>query len=50
MPELAQDDRQRNSLMGHLDRVRVTKLVRREPAANSGLGGELSQLSSRPCR
>jgi len=24
MSELAQDDRQRNSLMGHLDRVRVT--------------------------
>ncbi len=36
MAQLALDDHQRNALVGHLDRVRVPKLVRGEPATDAG--------------
>jgi hypothetical protein len=35
MAELALDDEQRNALVGHLDRVRVPKLVWGEPATDT---------------
>ena len=31
MPELALDDRQRHPFAGHLDRMRMPELMRREP-------------------
>jgi hypothetical protein len=34
--ELALDDEQRDTFAGHLDRVRVPQLVRRESTANAG--------------
>jgi hypothetical protein len=36
MAELALDDDQWDTLVGHLDRVRVPQLVRREPPADAG--------------
>ncbi len=36
MAELALDDDQRDTLVGHLDRVCVTQLVRCEPATDAG--------------
>ena len=44
MPELSLDDVDWHPLPGKLDRVRMPQLVRREPAANTRLGGELSQF------
>jgi hypothetical protein len=44
VPELALDHVQRHALARHLDRVRVTQLVRREPAAHTGLHGSTPQL------
>jgi hypothetical protein len=35
MSELLLDHDQRDPLAGHLDRVRVAQLVRREPATNA---------------
>ena len=40
MSELALDDRWRDPFVCHLDRVRVTWLVRREPPPHTGLGRE----------
>lgn len=37
LPELTLDDHQRHALMCHLDRVRVTELVRREPSPDPAL-------------
>ena len=37
MPELALDHQQRDALTGHLDRVRVAELVRREPSPDARL-------------
>ncbi len=45
--ELPLDDRQRHSLARHLYRVRVTELMRREPAAYTGQRRESSQLGAR---
>ena len=39
MAELALDDQQRYAFAGHLDRVGLPQLMRREPSSNSGLGG-----------
>ena len=39
MPELALDDRQRDPFVGHLDRVRVAELMRREPTPDPVCGG-----------
>jgi hypothetical protein len=39
MPELSLDHEQRDPLARHLHRVRVSKLVRREPASHPGYGG-----------
>jgi hypothetical protein len=36
MPELALDDQQRDPFTGHLDRVRMPQLMRRESTANPG--------------
>ena len=36
MAKLALDDDQRDALMSHLHRVRMTQLMRREPAAHAG--------------
>ena len=53
MPELALDNVDRHPLPGELDGVRVPQLVGREPAPDTGLGGELAELSAdggrRPC-
>ena len=53
MAELSLDDHDRDSFAGHLDRVGVAELVRREPASYPGLSGEAAQLSAgsgrRPC-
>ena len=46
MPELALDDVDRHPLTGELDSVPVPQLVRREPTANTGLGGEFAQLAA----
>jgi hypothetical protein len=50
MPQLALNDVQRHALAGELERVRVAQLVRREPAPDSGLGGELAGTPSGPQR
>jgi hypothetical protein len=47
MPELPLDDRQRDPLVCHLDRVRVPQLVRREPPSYTGLRSEPSKLTAR---
>ena len=46
VPELALDDRQRDAFVGHLDRVRMPQLVRREPPPHPGLCSEASQLGA----
>jgi hypothetical protein len=46
MPELALDNVDRHPLTGKLDGVRMPQLMGREPATNTGLGGELSELSA----
>jgi hypothetical protein len=46
MPELALDDRQRDPLVRHLDRMRVPELVRGEPPPNPGLCGEPAKLAA----
>jgi hypothetical protein len=44
------DDRQRDPFVGHLDRVRVPELVRREPPANARLGRQAAQLAASGAR
>ena len=44
MPELTLDDHQRDTFVGHLDRVRVPQLVWGEPATNTGESGGPSEL------
>jgi hypothetical protein len=46
MPELTLDHHQRHTLMGHLDRVRVPELMRREPSPHPGLRGEAAKLAA----
>jgi hypothetical protein len=46
MTELSLDDQQRDPLAGHLDRVRVPQLVRREPAPDSGCLGGGAELAA----
>ena len=47
MSQLTLNDDQRNALVRHLDRARVTWLVRREPSAHPGSGSGPSQLLAR---
>ena len=44
--ELALDERQRDPLVQQLDRVRMTQLVRREPAPDSCLEREMAKLDA----
>lgn len=44
MAELALDDDQRDTLVSHLDRVRVPQLVRGEPTTNTGESGGPPEL------
>lgn len=44
--ELSLDDQQRHSVAGHLHRMRVAKLVRREPTAHPSSTGSDVQLGS----
>jgi hypothetical protein len=44
MPELALDDRQRDPLVRHLDRMRVPELVRGEPPPHTRTGCGAGQL------
>src|ERR1700729_857674 len=46
MPELPLDNRQRDPFVRHLDRVRMTQLVRREPTPHSSLGSESAKLAA----
>jgi hypothetical protein len=46
MPELALDNRQRDPFVGHLDRVSMPELVRREPSPDPSLGGESAKLTT----
>jgi hypothetical protein len=46
MPELPLDDRQRDPFVRHLDRVRVSELVRREPPPHPGLSGKPPELAA----
>ena len=46
MPQLPLNNRQRDPFVGHLDRVRVSELVRREPTPDPGLSGESAQLTT----
>jgi hypothetical protein len=46
MPELALDDRQRDPLVRHLDRVSMSELVRRKPPPHPSVGGEPAKLTT----
>jgi hypothetical protein len=46
VPELALDEVERDNLAGEFQRVRVAKLVRREPAPDPGLFGESAELAA----
>jgi hypothetical protein len=46
MAELALDDVQRNALASELERVRVSQLMRREPAPDARLGAEAPELAA----
>ena len=48
MPELSLDHDQRDPLAGHLDRMRMPELVRREPATNTRLLSGVMQLAADP--
>jgi hypothetical protein len=50
MPELPLNDRQWNPFVRHLNRVRVSQLVRREPPPHTGPHSKSRQLSPRGCR
>lgn len=47
MAELTLDDVDRHAFASKLGRMRVTKLVRREPPPDPGVSGKLAQLGSR---
>ncbi|MEA2243700.1 MAG: hypothetical protein QOD24_3256, partial [Solirubrobacteraceae bacterium] len=47
MPELALDHVQRHALSGHLDRVRVTELMRRKAPPHTGTPRGTPQLLTR---
>jgi hypothetical protein len=47
MPELALDHPQRHPFPGELDGVRMTELVRREPAPHPGRRRVAAQLAAR---
>ena len=47
MSELALDNDQRHTRVGHLDRVSMTELVRREAATHASRGGGHPQLLPR---
>jgi hypothetical protein len=44
VPQLALDHNQRHALMRHLNSVRMTKLMRREPSPHARLGCGAPQL------
>ena len=44
MPELALDHDERDPFVGHLDRVRMPELMRRESAPHAGDGGRAREL------
>jgi hypothetical protein len=46
MPELALGDVDRHALASEFARVRAPQLMWPEPAPNTGLGGELAELSA----
>lgn len=48
MPQLSLDDVERHALAGQLKRMRVTELVRREPAPHPRSGGEIAELDPDP--
>ncbi|MDQ6605351.1 MAG: hypothetical protein M3Z06_02235 [Actinomycetota bacterium] len=48
VPELPLDDGERNAFTGHLDRVGVPELVRREPPAYPGAGAEMPSSARAP--
>ncbi len=48
MAELALDHDQRDPLAGHLDRMRVPQLMRREAAAHTGRAGGVMELTADP--
>jgi hypothetical protein len=50
MSELPLDDGQPDPFVGHLDRVSVPELVRREPPAHPRLDREPAKLTPRGCR
>jgi hypothetical protein len=47
MSELALDHDQRHTLVGHLDRVSMTELMRREAATHASRGGGHAKLLTR---
>jgi hypothetical protein len=47
VPELPLDNRQRDPFVRHLDRVRMTQLVRHEPTPQSTVGLESAKLAER---
>ena len=49
MPELPLDNRQRDPFVGHLDRVSMPELVRREPPPHPCLRRESAKLTTRGC-
>ena len=50
VPELALDDDQRHPFTGHLDRVGVAQLMRREASAHTGSSRGAPRLGTRPTR
>jgi hypothetical protein len=48
MTDLSLDHDQRDAFVRHLDRVRVSELMGREPAADSGLECGISKLDTNP--
>jgi hypothetical protein len=48
MTQLSLDDVERHALAGELERMRVTELVRCEPAPHSRSGGEVAELDPDP--
>jgi hypothetical protein len=46
VPELALDDRQRDPFLGHLDRMRMAELMRREPPSHASLSSQPTQLTA----
>ncbi len=48
MTQLSLDDVERHALAGELERMRVTELVRREPAPHRRSGGKAAELDQDP--